>query len=107
MKLYEKKVYECEHCGKISKSAGAMTLHERRCRKNPNIRPLCWKCKHCHTEYNGLEPATELIEWLEGYGYDVIYYFPKKFLEYSKNEWYLDKKCFHELNDLYEYINNK
>ena len=40
-------------------------------------------------------------------GYDVIYYFPKKFLEYSKNEWYLDKKCFHELNDLYEYINNK
>lgn len=69
MKLYEKKVYECEYCGKISKSAGAMTLHERRCRKNPNVRPLCWKCKHCHSEYNGLEQKTEAIEWLQGYTY--------------------------------------
>lgn len=38
-------VYVCDHCGKISRSAGALTLHERCCKKNPAMRPLCYGCK--------------------------------------------------------------
>lgn len=46
MKIATKKVYECEHCGKLSYNAGAMSNHEARCKKNPSNIPLCWKCKH-------------------------------------------------------------
>lgn len=52
MKLYQKKVYECEHCGKISKSAGGMAVHEKTCRRNPNVRPLCWGCRHFDDAYD-------------------------------------------------------
>ena len=87
----------------------------------PN-KKICIECQGIqHFTYNinnmcspTKERFNEIIKYdaykydsLVNNGYDVIYYFPKKFLEYSKNEWYLDKKCFHELNDLYEYINNK
>lgn len=61
MKLYNKKVYECEHCGKISKSAGGMAVHEKTCRKNPNVRPLCWSCRHFDNAYNDEEEVTFIV----------------------------------------------
>lgn len=37
-------VYVCDHCGKISRSAGALTLHERYCKKNPHNNAICYEC---------------------------------------------------------------
>ena len=43
----DKKVYQCEHCGKVSLGAGAMSRHERVCHENPKNKPQCWEfCKH-------------------------------------------------------------
>lgn len=60
MKIYTKTVYECAYCGKISKNAGGMGNHEHRCRKNPNIRPRCFDCKH----YEGIISDTDKIDFL-------------------------------------------
>lgn len=52
-------VYVCEHCGKISRSAGALTLHERWCKKNPAMRPLCYNCKNYYeAEPDDTQPIT-------------------------------------------------
>ena len=40
-------------------------------------------------------------------GYDIIYFFNKSFLDYDKSNWYNDKKCFHSIDDLKEYILSK
>lgn len=71
MKLYNKKVYECEHCGRISKSAGGMAIHEKTCRKNPNVRPMCWGCRHFYESFgDGEKEAVTFITfnaWGEEY----------------------------------------
>lgn len=36
------KVYQCEHCGKVSLNAGALSRHERVCHSNPENKPQCW-----------------------------------------------------------------
>lgn len=47
MKTELKKVYYCEHCNRHMISKGAMTTHERMCRKNPDNQHQCFKfCKH-------------------------------------------------------------
>ena len=52
MKKTTETVYSCEHCGKKMFSAGAMSLHERMCRRNPNNMHRCFAiCKHCTKEY--------------------------------------------------------
>jgi len=41
------KVYQCEHCGKVSLNAGALSRHERLCHENPKNKPQCWEfCVH-------------------------------------------------------------
>lgn len=37
-------VYKCEHCNKVSLSAGAMKKHECACTKNPTNIPMCDDC---------------------------------------------------------------
>ena len=40
-------VYICEHCKRRMLSAGAMSLHERQCKDNPNNQHKCFQwCKH-------------------------------------------------------------
>ena len=46
MKKSIETVYKCDHCTKISKSAGAMIQHEKYCKKNPEFRHPCFMCLH-------------------------------------------------------------
>jgi hypothetical protein len=45
-KLENKTVFKCSYCSKVSLSAGAIAIHEKYCRKNPNYNPPCLFCKH-------------------------------------------------------------
>ena len=44
MKKSIETVYRCDHCTKISKSAGAMIQHEKYCKKNPEFIHPCFTC---------------------------------------------------------------
>lgn len=44
MKKSIETVYKCDHCTKISKSAGAMIQHEKYCKKNPEFIHPCFMC---------------------------------------------------------------
>ena len=48
MRIIEnRKIYQCEHCGKVSLNAGALSQHEKKCHENPKNKPQCWEwCKH-------------------------------------------------------------
>lgn len=46
MKAQTKKVYCCEYCNKVSINPAGMAMHERRCRKNPHTKALCYQCEH-------------------------------------------------------------
>lgn len=50
------KVYRCEHCNFVSRFAAATIRHEKFCKKNSNVKPLCYKCKHMYSSgtINGL-----------------------------------------------------
>ena len=37
---------------------------------------------------------------------EIIYYFPKRFMKHNIS-FYNDKKCFHNINDIIKYMNNK
>ena len=37
---------------------------------------------------------------------EIIYYFPKRFMKHNIG-FYNDKKCFHNINDIIKYMNNK
>ena len=46
MNTQQMTVYICEHCKRKMFNKGAMTLHERRCKENPNNKHQCFKyCK--------------------------------------------------------------
>lgn len=65
MKVVSRTVYECEFCGKISKSKSGIKIHEKYCRKNPENKTYCYECKYCesvkkeytayHRMYGGVE----------------------------------------------------
>lgn len=61
-------VYVCDHCGKISRSAGALTLHERWCKKNPAMRPLCYNCKNYYKTTVGDEQSITFISHDPNFG---------------------------------------
>lgn len=61
-------VYVCDHCGKISRSAGALTLHERCCKKNPAMRPLCYNCKNYYKTTAGDEQPITTTRWDPSFG---------------------------------------
>lgn len=43
------KVYCCEYCNFVSKYKSATVRHEKFCKKNKNVKPLCYKCKHMYS----------------------------------------------------------
>lgn len=40
------KIYQCEHCNKVSISKGAMVRHEICCRRNPSNHTPCASCEY-------------------------------------------------------------
>lgn len=48
--ITDKKVYQCEFCGKISLGKGAMTVHEMNCKKNPKNWIECASCDYLKVE---------------------------------------------------------
>lgn len=47
MRETNERVFRCDHCNRAIVSKGAMTLHERVCKQNPNNWHKCFKyCKH-------------------------------------------------------------
>ena len=62
MKQETIKAYCCEFCGKISRSAGAISQHERRCRKNPRTAAICYKCEYyIQAEIDDLEDVDVTV----------------------------------------------
>lgn len=49
MKIYNKPTFECEYCGKVSKTKPAIISHEKSCKKNPCNICLCYSCRHYQT----------------------------------------------------------
>jgi hypothetical protein len=46
--------YQCDFCPKASTKAGAMALHERKCKQNPNNHHKCFDfCRHLQKIYKG------------------------------------------------------
>lgn len=61
--LKDKKIYQCEHCKKISLNAGAMKRHEEACCKNPKNIPMCDDCHWIDYPYNtNNEPLKQRFE---------------------------------------------
>ena len=44
--LNNKKVYQCEHCTRVSLSKAGIKTHEHYCKHNPNRQTPCASCKH-------------------------------------------------------------
>lgn len=45
--MKEVQAYRCEYCGKVYLIKGKCIVHEQyRCTRNPELRPLCYDCKH-------------------------------------------------------------
>lgn len=83
MKKSIETVYKCDHCTKISKSAGAMIQHEKYCKKNPEFIHPCFMCTHLE---------AKRVE-LESYKDDpVLGYFTSTEFYCNKREVYLHPK---------------
>ncbi len=54
-----KKVYKCSFCHKLSLSKGAMVIHERCCKSNPDNWTPCASCVH-------LKKVVKKVEGTEG-----------------------------------------
>ena len=52
MKICTDTIYECEYCGRISKSKGGTSNHERLCRHNPINQSCCTSCKFLEKQRN-------------------------------------------------------
>lgn len=73
MKTETRKVYECDHCGRRMLSAGAMSYHEKWCKKNPHNRHKCFalcvylkKTMNMHTrkiEFQCLRTGHEMYSY--------------------------------------------
>ena len=51
MKTVTETIYRCDFCNKAMFNKGAMSLHERMCKGNPNNKHKCFQyCKYLHGE---------------------------------------------------------
>lgn len=61
MRIASRTVYECEYCGKLSKSKTGIKLHEKTCKSNPVNQTYCYDCEHSvnrvkeYTAYGDIE----------------------------------------------------
>ena len=42
--LTNKTIFKCDYCNKISLNKGAMAMHEKHCKRNPNNKTMCDDC---------------------------------------------------------------
>lgn len=67
MKVVSITVYECEFCGKISKSKSGIKTHEKFCRKNPENKTYCYECEYCksikkeYTAYRRIHGGSDRV----------------------------------------------
>lgn len=124
--MKEQKGYKCDFCSKMSSNAGAMAIHEHRCKKNPINIPMCDNCQwldwhHADPEDvkvtvvpQHYDPYSGYIEAeVANYKVDVRYclYYGKLFHKFNKQlkeelearGWMKmptkDKGCIHHLSD--------
>lgn len=51
MRISKEIVYRCEYCNRAMFNKGAMKLHERMCKKNPENKHKCFQyCRHLQKE---------------------------------------------------------
>lgn len=74
MKIYDKPTFECEFCGKVSKTKPAMIAHEKSCKKNPCNICLCYSCRHYQDE---IEQHKAVVCGEYPYSADAEKYFDK------------------------------
>ena len=62
--------YRCDFCGKTYLREYACKSHEHdRCTQNPEIRPLCYSCKHYDPSWEDTEQdEIEYAVWTDPYG---------------------------------------
>lgn len=53
--ITDKKVYQCEFCGKLSLGKGGMVVHEMNCKKNPKNWVDCASCEYLKVERRKIE----------------------------------------------------
>lgn len=55
--ITDKKVYQCEFCGKLSLGKGGMVVHEMNCKKNPKNWTDCASCEYLKIESRKIESS--------------------------------------------------
>jgi hypothetical protein len=55
--ITDKKVYQCEFCGKLSLGKGGMVVHEMNCKKNPKNWTDCASCEYLKVESRKIEDS--------------------------------------------------
>lgn len=90
--------YRCEHCRKIYLREYACREHEQnRCTQNPEIRPLCYSCKHYEPSWEDDErEEIEYEVWCDPYCG-----------EHYSTKLFNPNKCTHESNECKLYNNMK
>jgi hypothetical protein len=64
MKVSLEKVYQCEHCGKKTRSASSTSRHEKFCRLNPVNEHICFQyCIHLKKEIRTIYDDGEPSYW--------------------------------------------
>lgn len=81
MKQVKETVYECDFCGRLSKSKRGTKWHEKKCKKNPNNQHSCFFCEYLEV----VEP-----EPYGGDGYEFTCLNPK--CKFYQRELYTYKK---------------
>lgn len=65
-----KQAFKCSYCGKLYQIEKACLKHEKKCTRNPNIKPLCFSCANYHLSWSENEKETISFN-LERYGLQV------------------------------------
>lgn len=66
------KAYRCEHCGQLFMTEWRCKRHEvEYCKKNPQIRALCYGCKHYEPHYHEVETVNGYEDYLTYFGEEV------------------------------------
>lgn len=70
--------YRCIYCGKLYLRERNCVNHEKRCNENPQVRPLCYGCKH-------YEQATETEE--------ITFYYDSAYGEQARIKNFQPHRC--------------
>lgn len=72
MKKYTNPTWQCEHCNRLFIHKSNAARHEEVCRNNPDIKKLCYTCKHFDNGCYETKPIEVWYETLPLQSYSVI-----------------------------------